>query len=616
MPDIINILPDSVANQIAAGEVIQRPASAVKELLENALDAGATDIQLIIKDAGKTLIQVSDNGSGMSESDARLCFERHATSKIHEAKDLFKIISLGFRGEALASIAAIAHVEMRTKKTGENIGTSIIIEGSNFKLQEPCQCEEGTTFYIKNLFFNVPARRNFLKTDSSETGHIFDEFFRVALAHPNVAMTLNANGKTIHILEKSSLKQRIVSLFGNQYNERLFPVKLNTDDVSIEGFVGKPEHARKTRGEQFFFVNKRFIKNPYLHHAIEIAFQGLLAEKAFPSYFIFIDLDPETIDINIHPTKTEINFQNANVLYSMLRSAVKQALGMYSVAPQLDFGINANLVPHLPDKNFVPKQPQIRINPDYNPFDKGGNKNEASRNNISSWEKLYEGFEKPKTDISSHNDDFFKQVLIENIPETDKETNINNDTFQDITIFQLDRKYIISPISSGLLIIDQQRAHEHILYEQFIKQQQNNKFATQQLLFPQNIHLNISDCQIMENIIPDLKRIGFDVENFGNETYIIHGLPAELNNCDSKEIIDSIIEYYKINGISKGEERNNDMSLLLARNLSIKHGEEMQIEEMKQLMSMLFNCQNPSINFENKAVYKIVTSNEICDFFN
>lgn len=438
MSDLIRLLPDSVANQIAAGEVIQRPASAVKELVENAVDSGATQIKIFIKDAGKTLIQIIDNGSGMSETDARMCFERHATSKIREANDLFAIRTLGFRGEALASIAAIAQVELKTRKQSEELGTCIIIEGSKVKSQDPVACQAGTSFCIKNLFFNVPARRHFLKSDTVEFRHILEEFQRVALVHPDIEFSLFNNDKPVFQLSKGNIRQRIVHVFGNIINEKLLPVESKTEMVSVSGYIGKPETARKTRGEQYFFANGRFIKHPYLHHAVEQAFEELIPDSAIPSYFLYIDVDPSTIDINIHPTKTEVNFQHGQLLYASIRTTVKHALGMFSLSPTLDFDSEPTF-DFVAPKGYEPVAPSITINPDYNPFKKQQSflKANAGMNpNRDGWEKMYEGLKQtPAIEVNTTNHSanrLFPDSSEESIVLSNQEGNTNaaNKLFQ------------------------------------------------------------------------------------------------------------------------------------------------------------------------------------------
>ncbi len=461
MSDIIHLLPDSVANQIAAGEVVQRPASAVKELMENALDAGSASIKLIVKDAGKTLIQVIDSGCGMSETDARMSFERHATSKIRKADDLFAIRTMGFRGEALASIAAIAQVELKTKRIGDEVGVMIEIDGSEVKNQEACSCSEGTSISVKNLFYNVPARRNFLKTDSVELRHIIDEFQRVAIPNPQVAFTLHHNNTEIFNLPIGNLKQRLMAVFGSSYNSRLIPVEENTGIVKIKGFVIKPDFAKKTRGEQFFFLNKRFIKNAYLHHAVQSAFEQLLPHDSFASYFLMLDVDPKTIDINIHPTKTEVKFEDEKAIYAFLRSTVKKSLGQFNIAPSLDFNQEAHLY-NMPLKpaDGIYRQPTIKVDENYNPFKTEGatsqKSSERELSNKANWEKMYSRHADNQLEFEIKKDEETQQTI-----HTDWDNELHESNKK--ATYQLHNKYILSHIKTGFMVIDQQGAHERIL---------------------------------------------------------------------------------------------------------------------------------------------------------
>ncbi|MBC7914081.1 MAG: DNA mismatch repair endonuclease MutL, partial [Pyrinomonadaceae bacterium] len=505
MSDIIKLLPDSVANQIAAGEVVQRPASAVKELIENAIDAGAGKIQLIIKDAGKSLIQVIDDGCGMSITDARMCFERHATSKIRKAEDLFAIRTMGFRGEAMASIAAIAQVELKTRRHEDELGSSICIEGSEVVKQEPVSCTAGTSICIKNLFYNIPARRNFLKGNPVELRHIIDEFQRVAFSHPEIFFTFHHDGNEIFHLPQASLKQRIVHIFGGSYNQKLVPLEENTSIINLKGFIGKPEFAKKTRGEQYFFVNKRFIKDPYLNHAVLKAYEELLPDDSYPLYILFIDIDPSKIDINVHPTKTEIKYQDEKSIYAIIRSAVKRSLGQHNLTPSLDFnqetGFN-NMITVKAHADIVP--PAISFNPDFNPFhDKnpereipflrsmGSGKTEVSKN----WGSLYDIVKNPVSEQ--------QQFDLES-------TSVEHQTHKpgDKQAFQVHNRFIISQIKSGFMLLDQQAAHERILYERFLEQLETHQGASQQSLFPQTVSLNTADFELVKELLPDIHALG------------------------------------------------------------------------------------------------------------
>lgn len=592
MPDIIHLLPDSVANQIAAGEVVQRPASAVKELMENSLDAGSTLIKLHVKDAGKTLIQVIDNGCGMSETDARMSFERHATSKIRKADDLYAIRTMGFRGEAMASIAAIAQVEMKTKRIGDEVGVKIEIEGSELKIQEACTCPEGTSIAIKNLFFNVPARRNFLKNDSVELRHVIDEFQRVALPNPQVAFSLHHNSTEVFHLEKSTLKQRIMGIFGNSYNNRLVPVEENTSIVNIKGFVIKPEFAKKTRGEQFFFLNKRFIKNTYLHHAVQTAFQELLAKDSYASYFLMLEVDPKTIDINIHPTKTEVKFEDEKTVYAFLRSAVKKSLGQFNITPSIDFNQESHLynMPLKPADGII-KQPTIKVNPDYNPFKNDTPKNytkASSRelSNRSNREKLYTNHtsETPQPEVK-------KEEKTQQIIDTDWDNDLHESN-KKLT-YQLHNKYILSHIKTGFMVIDQQGAHERILYERMLETLEKHQSATQQELFPKTLELNAADFALLKELQEEIKGLGFDIREFGKNTYVIQGVPAATVNYESSALLEGLIENYKQNQQELKSNKRENIARSMARNMSVKAGKPLTQEEMNSLIDELFACKMP-----------------------
>jgi DNA mismatch repair protein MutL len=616
MPDIIQLLPDAVANQIAAGEVVQRPASAVKELIENAIDAGADKIQLILKDAGKSLIQVIDNGCGMSLTDARMCFERHATSKIRKAEDLFAIRTMGFRGEAMASIAAIAQVELKTRRHEDELGTCIVIEGSEVISQEACSANTGTSISIKNLFYNTPARRNFLKSNPVEMRHIIDEFQRVALANPQVFLTMHHDGQEVYHLPASAMKQRIVHLFGNNYNQRLVPVEEETTIINLRGFVGKPEFARKTRGEQFFFVNNRFIKDAYLNHAVLTAFQELLPDETFPLYVLFIDIDPAKIDINVHPTKTEIKYQDEKSIYAIIRSAVKRSLGKYNITPTLDFD-QENSIGHLitqkPFEEIV--QPTIAFNPDFNPFasEKKSSEREIpflrdSNNHHTAiprnWDTLYE--------ISK------KEETLQHEIHEEKSIPVNE---QDITkssekqFFQVHNRFILSQIKSGFMLINQQAAHERILYERFLQQLENHSGVSQQSLFPQSVTLNSSDFELLKELLPDIRALGFDIREFGRNTVVVEGIPADINNANEHELLEQLLEGFKNNlSILKLDKRDN-LARSLARNAALKAGVKLSMEEMNQLVDQLFACQMPNLALNGKPVISTFTLNELAERF-
>ena len=617
MSDIIQLLPDAVANQIAAGEVVQRPASAVKELVENAIDAGADKIQLILKDAGKALIQVIDNGCGMSLTDARMSFERHATSKIKKAEDLFAIRTMGFRGEAMASIAAIAQVELKTRRHEDELGTCILIEGSEVLSQEACSANTGTSISVKNLFYNTPARRNFLKSNPVEMRHIIDEFQRVALANPQIFFSLHNDGQEVYHLPASLLKQRIVHLFGNNYNQRLVPVEEDTTIIKLHGFVGKPEFARKTRGEQFFFVNNRFIKDAYLNHAVFTAYQELLPDECYPMYVLFIDIDPSKIDINVHPTKTEIKYQDEKSIYAIIRSAVKRSLGRYNITPSLDFD-QENSIEHLitpkPFEEIV--APTIAFNPDFNPFaaEKKAQREMPPAFRTSgeyrsspipqNWDTLYEiSKREPSVQHKMH-----------------EEANIEVDE-QEITksserqLFQIHNRFILSQIKSGFMLISQQAAHERVLYERFLQQLQSHSGVSQQSLFPQSVTLNSGDFELLKELLPDVRALGFDIREFGKNTVVVEGIPADLNNVGEERLLEQLLEGFKNNlAILKLDKRDN-LARSLARNAAIKTGTKMNLEEMNLLIDQLFACQMPNLALNGKPVISTFTLTELIERF-
>ncbi|MBP9151246.1 MAG: DNA mismatch repair endonuclease MutL [Flavobacteriales bacterium] len=604
MGDIIRLLPDSVANQIAAGEVVQRPASAVKELLENSVDAGATKVQLIVEDAGKTLIQVIDNGKGMSENDARMCFERHATSKIQTAEQLFAITTKGFRGEAMASIAAIAHVELKSRTEENPIGIQINIAGSQIISQEPCQAPVGTSISVKNLFFNVPARRNFLKSNQVETRHIMDEFMRVALAHVNVEMSLYNDGDELFNLKPTKLRQRIVDLFGKTYNEKLVPINEETSIAKIHGFVGKPEFARKKRGEQFFFVNDRFIRSAYLNHAISSAYDELLAEKTHPAYFIFFDVDPSFIDINIHPTKTEIKFEDEKSIYAILRSATRQSLGKYNISPTIDFNQEMSITFPPPPKDVRVFQPELPVSAGVSFSAKGAHSAAITRTrdegwqkpSDGEWQKLYEGLPQ-EMPIQQEMTTVQSRMLVGD--EVDKRP------------IQIHGKYILSSIRSGTIIIDQKRAHERIVYEKIVQSLALQQAPKQQHLFPINIELNSSDSKTLTSILEDLKLLGMDIEPFGKNTFIVQGLATYINENNVKDVIDEILEEYNESGSLTISKKMDKLAQAMARRGSIDYGKVLQTEEMTQLIDELFACDLPYSAPSGKPTMVTMTLDEL-----
>ena len=592
MSSIIQLLPDHVANQIAAGEVVQRPASVVKELLENAVDARATDIKLILKDAGKALVQVIDNGLGMSVTDARLCFERHATSKIRQAEDLFSLHTKGFRGEALASIAAIAHMEMKTKQDQEELGTHIVIEGSKFVSQDVAVLPKGTSFAVKNLFFNIPARRNFLKSDTVEYRHVIDEFQRVALAHPKIHFTFYHNGSEMFNLPPSTLRQRIVNVFSGKTNEKLVPVQEETEIVSIHGFVSKPEFAKKNRGEQFFFVNDRFIKSGYLHHAVMAAYDGILKDGAQPSYFLYLSVPPNTIDINIHPTKTEIKFDDEHALYAILRASIKHSLGQFNVAPVLDFDRDANLDTPYHYKDLEGATPTIQVDGNFNPFsDDKPNKHYSNYKKpepTANWESLYVGLKQDTDEIGS--------ITFENEEVT---SSLFNDEEVDHAVhktYQIHKKYIVSSIKSGMVIVDQQRAHQRVLYEQFLVNMTVLQASSQQLLFPLNLFFSSSEMELIGELQLALMNTGFVFEETNKDHIVISGIPVNVTESEVSIVLEQLLSDLQ-DGIPESSFSQNDtIAKSMAKSLAVKTGTHLTEKEQENLVNGLFACKDPNVS--------------------
>lgn len=602
MSSIIQLLPDHVANQIAAGEVVQRPASVVKELLENAVDAKATDIKLIIKDAGKSLVQVIDNGLGMSITDSRLCFERHATSKIRQAEDLFSLHTKGFRGEALASIAAIAHVELKTRQEQEELGTHLVIEGSKFVSQDVAVLPKGTSFAVKNLFFNIPARRNFLKSEVVEQRHIIDEFHRVALAHPNIHFTMYHNGNEVFNLPQTNVRQRIVNIFSGKTNEKLVPVQENTEIVKIQGFVSKPEFAKKSRGEQFFFVNDRYIKSGYLHHAVLAAYDGLLKDGAQPGYFLYLQVPPNTIDINIHPTKTEVKFDDEHALYAILRSAIKHSLGQFNVAPILDFERDANLDTPYYYKNAEAVTPTVQIDGNYNPFsEEKQTKGFASfkkPDSNASWQSLYVGLKQDAETVTAElngmqfESDEFTASLFD---ESDMEQVANR-------TYQIHKKYIVSPIKSGMVIVDQQRAHQRILYEQFLTNITMHQAASQQLLFPLPLYFSTSELELIAELKHALINTGFVFEE-SEAHLVISGLPVNVLEREVSIVLEQLLSDLE-DGIPENSFCQNDsIAKSMSKSLAVKTGTFLTEKEQEHIVNGLFACKDPNVSPFQKPTF-------------
>ncbi|MBN8719176.1 MAG: DNA mismatch repair endonuclease MutL [Sediminibacterium magnilacihabitans] len=580
MADIIQLLPDNIANQIAAGEVIQRPGSAVKELLENAVDAGATEIRLLVADAGKALVQVIDNGKGMSPADARMAFERHATSKIREIDDLFRIKTMGFRGEALASIAAVAQVEIKTRRQEDELGSFVEIENSLVIKQEPCSTPAGTNISMKNLFFNVPARRNFLKSNAAELRHIIDEFIRVAMAFPHIFFSLTSNGQEVFHLEPGSLKQRIVQVLGNPYNAKLVSVSEQTDYMNIYGFVGKPETARKTRGDQYFFVNNRFIKSAYLNHAVNTAFEGLIAKDSFPGYVIYIELDPAQVDINVHPTKQEIKFEDEKIIYAFVQAAVKHALAQFSIAPSLDFTLNQEIQQlDAVSKPFTTDQKDAAVSSSlYRTFTQKNQAHFIEKENKSELKAWKEFFIQPAQPVTAPIIEEPKKWVV--IPDT--------------PLLQLHNTYIIASTISGFILVHQQLAHERILYDRYSMAAHSSKIPTQKSLFPVTLELPAADAALLQDLLPDLQSIGYEVEPFGNNSFVIQGIPADIVPGNEKHAIELLIEQFKHFSSDIKFSKREKLVRCMARQQAIKAGQSLTQQEMLRLVEELFACSSPN----------------------
>ncbi|MES2678449.1 MAG: DNA mismatch repair endonuclease MutL [Bacteroidota bacterium] len=599
----IALLPDHVANQIAAGEVVQRPASVVKELVENAIDAGATHIKLVIKDAGKALIQLTDNGKGMNPFDARMCFERHATSKISSADDLFTLTTKGFRGEALASIAAIAQVELRTKQEEDQVGQQIIVEGGKFVSQSECQAATGTTFVVKNLFYNIPARRNFLKNDQIEQKHIIDEIERVAIPHTGVHFILQSNGNEVLNLPPGNLMQRIKSLLGGYIQKELVPIEETTSFVKISGYVSLPAAALKTKKEQFFFVNNRFVRNPFLNHAIYEAYKELISFQSHPRYFIFLELDPKNIDINIHPTKTEVKFTDDKTVYMLLTSAIKRALGRANVSGSLNFESEMSMNNDMASSERVLTQPKISYNTNYNPFNAPPAESGLQKANKQHWESLFEGFKTgPDTVMTAP---AHEQQVIEPVK---KEA-------LDFSVFQLNSKYLVTTYNQNVLIVDQQRAHERIVYEHYLNSKSDNPISTQQLLFPEQIELSANDFALTRSLMDEFKLLGFDLEIFGKNSIVVNGTPSDMRDFNVVQTIEGILETYKLNTIDTKLEKHDNLCRAIAKNTSIKYGKRLETEEMKLLLNHLMQCENPLYTANGKIVMMDMEQTDIEKFF-
>jgi DNA mismatch repair protein MutL len=615
LPDIIQLLPDNIANQIAAGEVIQRPASAVKELLENAVDAGADEIKLLVTDAGKALVQVIDNGKGMSETDARMAFERHATSKIRNIEDLFHIKTMGFRGEALASIAAVAQVTVKTRRDEDETGSLLEIENSQVTQQEPIAVPVGTSIAMKNLFFNVPARRNFLKSNPVELRHIMDEFIRVAMSFPHIFFSLSSNGQQVFHLEKGSLKQRIVQICGNNYNSKLVSVQEKTDYMNVSGFVGKPETAKKTRGDQYFFVNNRFIKSAYLNHAVMGAFDEMIAKDSFPMYALFIDLDPSQIDINVHPTKQEIKFEDEKIVYAFVQSAVKHALAQFSITPTLDFDLDANIQRlDAVSKPFTSdQQSNAAASPLYQSFTQKHQAHFIEKKGDKNWKDFYEG---GTAERSSNFRPLTEEFGMAQPVETLQQTATHEPTAPQYTAaLQLHNSYIVVATHNGYLLIHQQNGHERVLYERFAAALTGKAIAAQQSLFPATLELAPADTALLTELLPELQQLGYLLEPFGTNTFLIQGTPANVDTGNEKTAIERMLEQYKHFSADLKFSKKEKILRTMAWQQSIKAGKTLGLTEMQQLIDDLFACAVPNTTPNGKPTYLAFKKEELDRLF-
>ena len=612
MSDIIRLLPDSVANQIAAGEVIQRPASLIKELVENAIDAEAHEIHVLVVDAGKTSVQVIDDGKGMSESDARLAFERHATSKIREAADLFNLHTMGFRGEALASIAAVAEVELKTRMEADELGTRLVISGSKVVSQETTSCPKGSSFIVKNLFFNVPARRKFLKSNATELSNILTEFERIALVHPNVAFTLHSNGTEVFNLPETTIHQRIVSVFGKRMDQHLLPVKVDTSLISISGYVSKPEFAHKKGNNQFFFVNGRFMRHPYFHRAVMEAYEQLIPVGEQVSYFLYFEVDPANIDVNIHPTKAEIKFDNEQSIWQILAASVKEALGKFNAIPTIDF--DAPDVPFdLPmfntDKHHT-EPPKVNVNPHFNPFDSTSKDTYQRQSVDKQWEQLFQGIHtSPKSEMP------FDESFLEN-----KTNEATNNSLLDVaerssTLLQYKGCYILTSVKSGLMIIDQHRAHVRVLFDLYIRQVSQGVSPSQGLLFPEMIQLAPSESVMLETIMPDLLAVGFELTSLGGGSYAINGVPAGIEGLSPVELVRSMVNTSMEKGNDIKEEMHQIVALTLANAAAIVYGQVLTTDEMTSLVDQLFSSSTPNYTPDGRLIVTTISDEEISKVF-
>lgn len=620
MSDIIQLLPDSVANQIAAGEVIQRPASVVKELVENAIDAGASNINVIIVDAGRTSIQVIDDGKGMSETDARLSFERHATSKIRKADDLFSLHTMGFRGEALASIAAVAQIDLKTRMEGEDLGTQLTISGSRFVGQEPCACPVGSNFTVENLFFNVPARRKFLKSNTTELNNIITAFERIVLVYPQISFTLHSNGTELFNLRSCSYRQRIVEVFGKRLNQDLLPIGVDTSLCRIHGFVGKPESARKKVLQQYFFVNERYMKHAYFHKAVMTAFDRLIPQGEQIPYFLYFEVPAENIDVNIHPTKTEIKFENEQAIWQILLASVKEAVGKFNDVPSIDFDTEGK--PDIPvfNPNGSTSAPKISFNPQYNPFKQSSQPQRTT--NTERWESLYAGLdtntETPQTDLFGQEDTPIGNVdngetIISSVATAPDATAMIED--KSPTHYQYKGSYIMTAVKSGLMIINQHRAHVRILYEAYLRQLSEHKVHSQKVLFPEMVQFSVSDSVILDHILPEMTEMGFQLDNLGGGSYAVNGVPAGIEGLNAVTLITDMVAAAIESGTHVKEEIDHVLALSLARNAAIPQGQVLSNSEMESIVNELFACSNVNYTPSGTPIIAIMQQHDIEHLF-
>ena len=617
MNDLIQLLPDAIANQIAAGEVVQRPASALKELLENAIDAGATDVQVVVKEGGKQLIQVMDNGTGMSLTDARMSFERHATSKIRQSDDLFRLRTFGFRGEALASIAAVAQVEMKTKRSFDELGTLLCIEGSEVKKQEPIGCPDGTSISVKNLFFNVPARRNFLKSNAVEMKHLVEEFQRVALSYPEVSFSFYQNDMQLFKLGPGKLSKRIIGLLGQSYKDQLVVCQEETPLLQIQGYIGTPTSGKRTRGDQYFFVNHRYIRSNYLHHAVVNAFEGLMAQDQHPFYALFLEIDPKHIDINVHPTKTEIKFDDERTVYGLLRAAIKQSLGAHHVVPTMDFSLDVNFTETW--KNDLSKKQEVSAENSYKNFQSST----FRRQDVTGWERMFDGNKKESLKEEEN------RFLDDNTNPTRETLTFSSKASQPLlpaeemtaekelsgSTFQVESRYIVAQMASGVLIFDQQSAHERILYERYVRQLHQAKASSQQCLFPQTVNLSPADYVLVMELQEELANLGFFVSPFGNHTLIIEGVPADISITNEKALFESLLEQFKHFKSELSLDKRENLARSLAKKSAIKRGISLNRQEMENLVGQLFSCKNPNYSPTGNKTFIKLDITKIDSFF-